>query len=96
MSRNAMSQCIESVNREAEQRETHRQEWLAEVAARQFPLPHEWDEDACCIHCGFDGAEWYYWKHSTYEGRASAQKQPLCTRYADTKRDESRTTGEQE
>lgn len=20
-------------------------------------LPHEFDDDACCIHCGFDGAE---------------------------------------
>lgn len=20
-------------------------------------LPHEWNDDACCIHCGFDGAE---------------------------------------
>ena len=20
-------------------------------------LPHEWDDDAICIHCGFDGAE---------------------------------------
>jgi hypothetical protein len=21
--------------------------------------PHEWDDDAVCIHCGFDGAEWW-------------------------------------
>ncbi len=20
-------------------------------------LPHEWDEEGCCIHCNFDGAE---------------------------------------
>ncbi len=39
---------------------------------------HEWDEDACCVHCGFDGAEWGHWKHHTYEGRASDLKQPLC------------------
>lgn len=22
-------------------------------------LPHEYDDDAVCIHCGFDGAEWW-------------------------------------
>ncbi len=40
---------------------------------------HEWDEDACCIHCGFDGAEWWHWKRNTYEGRANTEaKPPLC------------------
>jgi len=33
---------------------------------------HEYDDDGCCIHCGFDGAEWHWWKTSTYEGRALA------------------------
>jgi hypothetical protein len=23
-------------------------------------MPHEWDDDGCCIHCGFDGAEDYW------------------------------------
>jgi hypothetical protein len=40
---------------------------------------HSWDEDSVCIKCGFDGAEWYHWKHNTYEGVASKEKQPLCT-----------------
>jgi hypothetical protein len=40
---------------------------------------HEFDEDACCIKCGFDGAEWAHWKRNTYEGKASNEKQPLCT-----------------
>ena len=35
-------------------------------------IKHEYDDDGCCIHCGFDGAEWYWWKTSTYEGRAIA------------------------
>lgn len=40
---------------------------------------HEWDDDGCCIHCGFDGAEWHWWKHSTYEGRAQPEaRMPLC------------------
>lgn len=40
---------------------------------------HEWDDDGCCIHCGFDGAEWHWWKHSTYEGRAHPEaRMPRC------------------
>ena len=40
---------------------------------------HEWDDDGCCIHCGFDGAEWHWWKHDTYEGRAQPEmKMPRC------------------
>jgi hypothetical protein len=41
---------------------------------------HKFDEDAVCIHCGFDGAEWSHWKRHTYEGRASEARQPLCER----------------
>lgn len=54
------------------------------VAAVGSPLEptvrhHDWDDDGCCIHCGFDGAEWHWWKHSTYEGRAHPEaRQPLC------------------
>lgn len=51
--------------------------------APRFPKKstgHEFDEDAVCIHCGFDGAEWSHWKHNTWEGKASDAKQPLCTR----------------
>ena len=32
---------------------------------------HEWDDDACCIHCGFDGAEW---RHLREEG----EPMPMC------------------
>ena len=39
---------------------------------------HEFDEDACCVHCGFDGAEWHHWKYNTYEGRASESVKRLC------------------
>lgn len=42
------------------------------------PGAHEFDDDAFCIKCGFDGAEWYWWKHSTYEWRASDAKMPTC------------------
>jgi hypothetical protein len=41
---------------------------------------HEFDDDAVCIHCNFDGAEWSHWKRNTYEGRASDAKAPLCER----------------
>ena len=40
--------------------------------------PHVWDEDGVCEKCGFDGAEWHYWKHHTYEGKASDIKMPVC------------------
>lgn len=39
---------------------------------------HEWDEDGVCIHCGFDGAEHYWWKSSTAEGRAMKTPEPAC------------------
>jgi hypothetical protein len=41
---------------------------------------HDFDEDGCCTKCGFDGAEWHHWKHSTWEGRAQPDaKPPRCT-----------------
>ena len=40
---------------------------------------HYFDDDAVCTLCGFDGAEWFHWKHNTHEGKASEQKQPSCT-----------------
>lgn len=44
-------------------------------------IPHEYDEDAICIHCGFDGADWYWQrmllpKHE----RAFYPPSPNCTR----------------
>lgn len=31
-------------------------------------LPHVWDDEACCIHCGADGAEiWHLTKFCGYE-----------------------------
>ncbi len=43
------------------------------------PKPHEWDDDGCCLHCGFDGAEWHWWRFSTYEGRAQPEaRMPAC------------------
>ena len=46
--------------------------------ARKASNTHEFDEDCICTKCGFDGAEWWHWKHHTYEGKASDAKQPLC------------------
>jgi hypothetical protein len=40
---------------------------------------HNFDEDAVCLDCGFDGAEWAHWKHHTWEGKASDAKRPQCT-----------------
>lgn len=41
---------------------------------------HDFDEDAVCRKCGFDGAEWWHWKHMTYEGKAQPEaRQPACT-----------------
>lgn len=27
---------------------------------------HEWDDDGCCVRCGFDGAEWRDWVMRVY------------------------------
>lgn len=49
----------------------------ADVGGR--PQRHEWDDDACCIHCGFDGAEWHWWRHHTYEGKSQPEaRMPPC------------------
>ena len=49
---------------------------------------HEFDDDACCIHCGFDGAEWWHWQKMTNEGRANPDaKEPVCI---DRKKDQNR------
>lgn len=43
---------------------------------------HDFDDDGCCVHCNFDGAEFHWWKHSTYEGRAQPDaRQPHCTEH---------------
>jgi hypothetical protein len=52
-------------------------------------VKHDFDEDAVCVHCGFDGAEWWHWKHQTYEGKASDAKQPSCTEYDEQRRAEN-------
>lgn len=39
---------------------------------------HEYDDDGCCIHCGFDGAEWHHWRYNTYEGVAMKTPAPPC------------------
>jgi len=41
-------------------------------------MGHEFDEDAFFWHCHFDAAEWNWWKHHTYEGKASDAEQPEC------------------
>jgi len=39
---------------------------------------HEYDNDASCIYCGFDGAEYHHWRYNTYEGLAMKIPAPLC------------------
>ena len=41
-------------------------------------VPHTYDEDAVCIHCGFDGAEWHHWRFNTHEGHAMQTPAPSC------------------
>jgi hypothetical protein len=50
----------------------------ANATANDERVKHEYDDDGVCVHCGFDGAEWHWWKHSTYEGRASTIERPDC------------------
>lgn len=53
-------------------------------------MTHDFDDDACCIHCGFDGAEWHHWRHNTYEGLATRDTQPPCSEYSEYRRAENR------
>jgi hypothetical protein len=46
---------------------------------------HQLDDDACCIVCGFDAAEWYWWRYSTDEGRALMTPIPFCITKSDGK-----------
>lgn len=34
---------------------------------------HIYDDDGCCIICGFDMAEYSHWINNTYEGRAAKE-----------------------
>jgi len=47
---------------------------------------HKFDDDGCCINCGFDGAEHHHWRNNTYEGRAAAMDgqadEPPCAHQA--------------
>lgn len=39
---------------------------------------HDYDEDGICRHCGFDGAEWHWWRYNTHEGKAMQTPPPKC------------------
>lgn len=75
---------------EQEQEQSYWADVVGEEAYRRANTPpmkhseHKLDEDACCIHCGFDAAEHWHWRHNTYEGRAAALNdgahEPRCTR----------------
>jgi hypothetical protein len=46
-------------------------------ALEQVTQQHELDEDACCIRCGFDAAEWWHLERQKPEGERDPQ--PECT-----------------
>jgi hypothetical protein len=42
-------------------------------------MSHDFDAEGVCALCGFDGAEWHYWRYQTHEGRAKPEaKIPRC------------------
>lgn len=41
-------------------------------------MSHKFDDDGVCEMCGFDGAEWHWWRFSTYEGKAMQTPMPPC------------------
>ena len=44
----------------------------------KYVVEHEYDDDGVCIHCGFDDAEFVWWR-TTYEGKAMPHVQrPQC------------------
>lgn len=51
--------------------------WEAREARERKLVPvkraHEFDDDAVCVRCGFDGAEHWHWSHNTYEGVAARE-----------------------
>lgn len=47
-------------------------------AAQQALDEHLFDDDGTCTRCGFDGAEWAWWR-TTYEGKALPHlRMPPC------------------
>jgi hypothetical protein len=38
---------------------------------------HDLDEDACCVICGFDAAEW--WHLERHKPKEERERQPECT-----------------
>lgn len=54
---------------------------MAEPDEKVIEQPHQFDGEAICLRCGFDGAEWSYWKNFTHEGQASDARQPTCDVY---------------
>jgi hypothetical protein len=44
----------------------------------KIELPrHEYDDDSCCIRCGFDGAEW--WHLERMKPKQDREREPACT-----------------
>lgn len=39
---------------------------------------HEFDDDGCCVRCGFDASEWSWWRYATREGMAMKTPMPHC------------------
>lgn len=53
---------------------------LCQQASEILLGAHEFDDDGCCIHCGFDGAEWHHLKqHMHPDDVCSQERQPRCT-----------------
>ncbi len=45
-----------------------------------FCTRHEWNEDGCCIHCGYDGAEADYYSRRGYAHEYPDLKGPCLKR----------------
>lgn len=47
----------------------------------EYRLSHDFDDDAVCVKCGFDGAEWWHYRQTQHpDDRDPNERQPECTR----------------
>jgi hypothetical protein len=54
-------------------------------AAPSIPLtadrrPHDYDDDAVCVICGFDGAEWVHYRNTRHPDDRDGERAPECMR----------------
>ena len=53
-------------------------DWLEKKRGCRLKYGHDLDDDGVCVRCGWDGAEWHWWRYNTYEGMSLKTPAPEC------------------